>query len=68
VFDDESFLEAVDCIFARHAASHEEYCHISGAVIFKKFKAQFDVWQGAVKYADDRRGLAKMRRGIWSTS
>jgi hypothetical protein len=53
VFDDDSFLEAVDCIFARHATSHEKYCHISRAVIFKEFKAQFDVWQGAIEYADN---------------
>jgi hypothetical protein len=53
VFDDESFLEAVDCIFARHAASHKEYCHIPRAVIFKEFEVQSDVWQGAIEYADD---------------
>jgi hypothetical protein len=53
VFDDESFLEAVDCILARHAASHEKYCHISQAVIFEEFEVQFDVWQGAIEYADD---------------
>jgi hypothetical protein len=45
-----------------------QYCHISRAVIFEEFKAQFDVWQGAVEYADDQRGLTKMRWGIWTTS
>jgi hypothetical protein len=54
VFDGESFLESVDCMLARHAASHKKYCHISRrAVIFVEFEAQFDVWQGAIEYADD---------------
>jgi hypothetical protein len=57
----------VDYIFARHATSHKEYCHISRAVIFKEFKAQFDVWQGAGQYGYGRRNLVEVRWGIWTT-